>query len=235
MSSIMLDNIEIEIVKKSIKNIHLSVHPPCGTVRLAVPERMDDEAINKFVLTKLAWIKKQRGKFEFQDKISPLEFVSGETHYFFGTKYILNLIETKGKQHAKLRSNEYIDLYVRPGSTAEKRGEIMTEWYRNNLKIILPEYIEKWEKIIGVTVNEWGVKLMKTRWGTCNTNDKRIWINLELAKKNPMCLEYIVVHEMAHLLERHHNSRFYAYMNKYLPDWKDIRNNLNGIIYESNN
>lgn len=233
MESITLDNIEIEIVKKNIKNIHLSVHPPYGTVRLAVPERMDDVSINNFALSKLTWIKKQRGKYKFQDKIEPVEFVSGESHYFFGSRYLLNVVETQGKQHAELKNNEYIILYVKPNSTTEKRRELITEWYRNNLKLIIPEYIKKWEKIIGVSVNEWGIKLMKTRWGTCNTQAKRIWINLELAKKNPMCLEYIVVHELVHLLERHHNNRFYAFMDKYLPDWKAIRNNLNGKI-ESN-
>jgi len=233
MESITLDNIEIEIVKKNIKNIHLSVNPPYGTVRLAVPERMDDVSINNFAISKLTWIKKQIGKYKFQDKIAPVEFVSGESHYFFGSSYLLNVVETKGKQHAELKNNEYIILYVKPNSTAEKRRELITEWYRNNLKLIIPEYIKKWEKIIGVSVNEWGIKLMKTRWGTCNTQAKRIWINLELAKKNPMCLEYIVVHELIHLLERHHNSRFYAFMDKYLPDWKAIRDKLNGKI-ESN-
>jgi len=230
MKSIVLDNIEIEILKKNIKNIHLTVHPPYGTVKLSVPERMNNEAINEFAISRLSWIKKQREKFKFRDKIVLTEFISGESHYFFGTKYLLNVIQTEGKQHAELRNNEYINLYVRPGSTKEKREEVLTEWYRSNLKIVIPEYIEKWEKIIGVSVKEWGVKFMKTRWGTCNIQAKRIWINLELAKKNTMCLEYIVVHELVHLLERHHNSVFYSYMDKFLPEWKIIRNNLNGII-----
>ncbi|MGB4438197.1 MAG: SprT family zinc-dependent metalloprotease [Sedimentibacter sp.] len=229
MKSIILDNIEIEIVKKNIKNIHLTVHPPYGTVKLSVPERMSNEAINKFAISRLSWIKKQREKYKFQEKIVPAEFISGESHYFLGTKYLLNVIEKEGKQHAELRNNEYINLYVRPGNTAEKRGEVLTEWYRSNLKTIIPEYIEKWEKIIGVSVKEWGVKLMKTRWGTCNTQAKRVWINLELAKKNTMCLEYIVVHELVHLLERHHNNIFYGYMDKFLPEWKVIRNNLNNL------
>ena len=228
MKSIMLDNIEIEIVKKNIKNIHLSVHPPYGTVRLAVPERMDDQSINNFATSKLNWIKKQREKYKFQDNIAPVEFVSGESHCFFGSKYLLNVVETQGKQYAELKNNEFIVLYVKPNSTAEKRRELIKELYRDNLKLIIPEYIKKWEKIIGVSVNEWGIKLMKTRWGTCNIQAKRIWINLELAKKNPICLEYIVVHELVHLLERNHNRRFYELMDKYMPDLKAIRNNLNG-------
>jgi len=230
MKSIILDNIEIEVVKKSIKNIHLTVQPPYGTVKLSVPEKMNNEAIKQFAISRMSWIKKQREKFKFQEKIEPAEFISGESHYFFGMKYILNVIETKGKQHAELRNNEYINLYVRSGSSAEKRSEVMTEWYRSNLKTVIPSYIEKWEKIIGVSVEEYGVKLMKTRWGTCNIQDKRVWINLELAKKDTMCLEYIVVHELVHLLERHHNKVFYGYMDKFLPEWKGIRNNLNGII-----
>ena len=126
-----------------------------------------------------------------------------------------------------------MDLYVRPGHTKEKRERIVSQWYRDELKRLIPEYIEKWEDTIGVTVNEWGVKLMKTKWGTCNEQDKRIWINLELAKKNPRCLEYIIVHEMVHLLERHHNDRFKAYMDEFLPNWKSIRDELNEMIYES--
>jgi predicted metal-dependent hydrolase len=126
-----------------------------------------------------------------------------------------------------------MDLYVRPGQTIEKRERIVSQWYREELKRLIPEYIEKWEDTIGVTVNEWGVKLMKTKWGTCNEQDKRIWINLELAKKNPKCLEYIIVHEMVHLLERNHNDRFKAYMDEFLPNWKSIRDELNEMIYES--
>jgi hypothetical protein len=126
-----------------------------------------------------------------------------------------------------------MDLYVRPGHTKEKRERIVSQWYREELKHLIPEYIKKWEDTIGVTVNEWGVKLMKTKWGTCNEQDKRIWINLELAKKNPRCLEYIIVHEMVHLLERHHNDRFKAYMDEFLPNWKSIRDELNEMIYES--
>ena len=126
-----------------------------------------------------------------------------------------------------------MDLYVRPGHTKEKRERIVSQWYREELKSLIPEYIEKWEDTIGVTVNEWGIKLMKTKWGTCNEQDKRIWINLELAKKNPRCLEYIIVHEMVHLLERNHNDKFKAYMDEFLPNWKSIRDELNEMIFES--
>ena len=229
MDKITIGNIDIDLIRKNIKNIHLSVYPPEGRVRLAVPERMNDEAVRLFAVSKLAWITKQRKKFSEQDRQTVREFVSGESHYYFGTRYLLNVIETTGKQHIELRSNKYIDLYVRPESTVEKREKIMSDWYRQSLKKVIPDYIKKWEEIMGVTVNDWGVKLMKTKWGTCNVKDKRIWINLELAKKNPRCLEYIIVHEMVHLLERHHNKKYKAYMDKFLPNWKSIKNELNSF------
>ena len=233
MNNIVINDIEIEVIKKNIKNVHLSVHPPAGRVRLAAPENMDEEAIRLFAISKLSWIKKQRKEFDTQERQSVREFLSGESHYFMGTRYLLNVIESSEKQRVELRNKKYMDLYVRPGHTKGKRERIVSQWYREELKRLIPEYIEKWEGTIGVTVNEWGVKLMKTKWGTCNERDKRIWINLELAKKNPRCLEYIIVHEMVHLLERHHNDRFKAYMDEFLPNWKSIRDELNEMIYES--
>ena len=234
MNNIVINDIDIEVIKKNIKNVHLSVHPPAGRVRLAAPENMDEETIRLFAISKLSWIKKQRKEFDTQERQSVREFLSGESHYFMGTRYLLNVIESSEKQRVELRNKKYMDLYVRPGHTIEKRERIVSQWYREELKRLIPEYIEKWEDTIGVTVNEWGVKLMKTKWGTCNEQDKRIWINLELAKKNPRCLEYIIVHEMVHLLERHHNDRFKAYMDEFLPNWKSIRDELNEMIYESN-
>lgn len=224
--NITIENIDIELIRKNIKNIHLSVHPPDGRVRLSVPKRMDDEAVRLFVISKLSWINKHKKKYSLQERQAEIEFLSGESHYFLGSRYILNIIETTGKQRVQLRDDKYIDLYVRENSTKEKREKIMLEWYRQKLKMLIPGYIEKWENIIGVRVNDWGVKLMKTRWGTCNIRDKRIWINLELAKKNVTCLEYIVVHEMVHLLERYHNDVFKGYMSEFLPNWKSIKNEL---------
>lgn len=235
MSNIVIEDINIELIKKNIKNIHLSVHPPYGRVRLAVPMRMSDEAVNSFVESRLPWIMKQRKKYAKLEQQSEIVFKSGESHYYLGDRYILNVIETTGKQHVELRNNKYMDLYVRPNSSIENREKVLNEWYRQNLKLMIPDYIQKWESIIGVSVNEWNVKLMKTRWGTCNIRDKRIWINLELSKKNLRCLEYIVVHEMVHLLERYHNENFKTYMNKFLPNWKNVRNELNGLTFDSNN
>ncbi|NLB33106.1 MAG: M48 family metallopeptidase [Tissierellia bacterium] len=227
--NITIENIDIELIRKNIKNIHLSVHPPDGRVRLSVPKRMDDEAVRLFVISKLSWINKHKKKYSLLERQAEIEFLSGESHYFLGSRYILNIIETTGKQRVQLRDDKYIDLYVRENSTKEKREKIMLEWYRQKLKMLVPGYIEKWENIIGVRVNDWGVKLMKTRWGTCNIRDKRIWINLELAKKNVTCLEYIVVHEMVHLLERYHNDVFKGYMSEFLPNWKSIKEELQKI------
>ena len=159
--------------------------------------------------------------------------MSGESHYYQGKRYLLNVVYTNKKQRVIIRKNSQIDLYVREGSTKEQRKRVMMEWYRSELKKQIPALIGKWEKKIGVSVNSWGVKLMKTKWGTCNPKDKRIWFNLELAKKNPRCLEYIVVHEMIHLLEKHHNEKFYAYLEQFFPNWKEIKSELNGLIFES--
>lgn len=230
MNQIIINDIEIEVIKKKIKNIRFSVHPPDGRVRLAVPDKMDDAAIKNFALSKLPWIEKQKSKFLLQDKQLENEFISGEEHLFLGNKYLLNVLDTSGKQYVELDNEKKLYLYVKSNSTIEKREQIMNEWYRGQLKTLIPGYIEKWEPLMGVKVEEWGVKLMKTRWGSCNTKVKRIWINLELAKKNPRCLEYIIVHEMVHLLERGHNAKFYAYMDKFLPNWKNIKAELNGMI-----
>ena len=230
MDKITVENIEIEIYKKNIKNINLSVHPPYGDVRMSVPDRMEDESIKSYVKSKLSWIKKQRLKYKVQEKTISNKVVSGEYHILFGKRYLLMVTETKGKQYVELM-NECIILHVRENSSQEKREKLICEFYRTKLKEELPEYIEKWEKIIGVSVNEWGIKLMKTKWGTCNIRSKKIWINLELAKKSHRCLEYIVVHELIHLLERYHNRTFYDYMEKFLPDWKNIKKELNGMVY----
>lgn len=228
MNKITLDNIEIEVVKKNIKNLNLSVHPPYGDVRLSVPKKMDDEAVKSFAISKLDWIKKQRDKFKTQDKFN-IEYKSGELHCLFGKKYELKVVESNGRQFAEL-DGEHIILHVRKDSSVEKKEKLVQEFYRNNLKKAVPEYIEKWEKIIGVNIDGWSVKLMKTRWGTCNTRSRKIWINLELAKKSRSCLEYIVVHELTHLLERYHNKTFYNYMDEFLPQWKNTKKELNGMV-----
>ena len=227
MHQITINDLSIDVVRKNIKNMHLSVYPPSGRVRIAAPLNIDDEAVRLFAISKLSWIKKNKRKFENQDRQSPRKFAERESHYFQGKRYLLRVIEHNAPSKVQLKTKTYIDLFVRPETSIEQRQIILNEWYRKELKKQIPLIIKKWEKIIQVVVNDWGVKQMKTKWGTCNIEEKRIWINLELAKKPSQCLEYIVVHEMIHLLERHHNDRFLYYMDKYMPQWKLYKEELN--------
>jgi predicted metal-dependent hydrolase len=232
--NISVANIQIEVIRKDIKNMHLAVYPPTGRIRLAAPNKTDGEVMRLFAISKLAWIKKHIKNFKEQPRETPREFESGESHYFQGKRLLLNVIEHNGFNKVELKGVKYIQLYVRPKTKMEERGLILKEWYRKELKKQLPELIAKWEKIIGVRCNSWGVKQMRTKWGACNIEDKRIWLNLELAKKPQLCLEYIVVHELVHLLERNHNDRFVALMNKFMPKWRLHRDELNRLPVSHN-
>lgn len=227
MHQINVNGLVVDVVRKDIKNLHLAVYPPNGRVRVATPLRVDDEAVRLAVISKLSWIKRQQTKFKEQERQSEREHVSGESHYFQGARYRLNVIQRDGVGQVVIRNKRMIDLYVRPQSNNAQRERVMLAWYRAYLKQTVPLLIAKWRKIIGVSVADWGVKQMKTRWGTCNIEAGRIWLNLGLAKKSARCLEYIVVHEMVHLLERRHNDRFRALMNQFLPQWQLIREELN--------
>jgi predicted metal-dependent hydrolase len=227
MHQITVGNISIDVVRKDIKNLHLGVYPPNGRVRIASPLKIDDEAVRLFAISKMAWIKKHQLKFEAQQRQSERQFVSGESHYYKGNRYLLNVIYHNAGSKVEIRNKTYIDLYVRVGSTLEQREKVLTEWYRRQLKDQIPSLIDKWQKIIGIKVNDWGIKKMKTKWGTCTIASCRIWLNLELAKKPEHCLEYIIVHEMIHLIERNHTDRFVAYMNKFMPQWHLYKEELN--------
>jgi len=229
MEQITLSNIKIDIVRKEIKNIHLAVYPPTGRVRIAVPLNVNNDAIRLFAISKLSWIKKNRRKFEGQTRVTPREYKYRESHFFQGRRYLLNVIENDAPPKVVLRTKTYIDLYIRPETPIEKRHVIVNEWYRTELKKQIPFIIDKWEINLNVKVNDWQVKQMKTKWGSCNIEEKRIWVNLELAKKPERCLEYIVMHEMVHLLERQHNDRFLYYMETYLPNWKQLKDELNKL------
>ncbi len=229
MEQIQINDITIDVVRKNIKNIHLAVYPPTGRVRMAVPLHLKEETIRLFAISKIGWIKRNQRKFEEQERITPREYKQHESHYVQGRRYLLNIVETDKSQKVVLHSKKYLELHVKPNTPIEKRHEILTEWYRAELKKCIPPLIEKWEKILNVKVKEWQVKQMKTKWGSCNIEKKRIWLNLELAKKPEHCLEYVIVHEMAHLLERHHNERFYSLMDKYLPNWKQLKDELNKL------
>jgi hypothetical protein len=228
VQQITINNITIDVVKKDIKNLHLAVYPPTGRVRIAVPLKVNDEAVRLFAISKLRWIKTHQKGFVDQDRELTREFVSGESHYFNGKRFLLKVIEQDAKPKVELQ-HKHIALYVREESTAKQREAVLNEWFRAQLKNQIPVLIDKWERTMKVKLNEWGVKQMKTKWGTCNIESKRIWLNLELAKKPQRCLEYIVIHEMVHLFERHHNDNFVSQMDKFLPQWKNLKKELNSL------
>ena len=228
MTQIHLGDITVEVTQKDIKNVHLSVYPPMGQVKIAAPERMELDTIRIYAISKLSWIRKQQAKILSQKREAPREYITRESHYYLGKRYLLQVIEHQAPPKVKLKHNK-IELYIRPETATEKRKEILEEWYRVQLKELVHVQIIKWEAIMGVQSNEFGIKKMKTKWGTCNIEAKRIWLNLELAKKPVQCIEYIVVHELTHLLERNHTSRFVALMDNYLPNWKELKVELNKL------
>jgi predicted metal-dependent hydrolase len=221
-------NIEVDVVRKDIKNMHLAVYPPSGRVRLSAPLKTDLEVVRLFAISKLGWIKKHIKNFKAQPRETKRIFKSGESHFFRGKRYVLEVKEGAPKNYVELDVKK-IHLFIKEDVSVEKRELILREWYRKQLKQILPELIQKWEKVIGVEADEWAVKLMRTKWGACNIEEKRIWLNLELAKKPTICLEYIIVHELVHLLERNHNDRFIHHMNTFMPKWRFHRDELNKL------
>lgn len=219
--------IEIEVVQKDIKNMHLRVLPPVGRVKISAPYRMDIETIRSFALQKLSWIEKHQVKFLQQKKGKPQEYVNGESHYFAGRSYQLRVVDYAGHPKVMIRDQKFIDLLVSRDSDREKRKKVINDWYREQLRIKILELGKKWEKIIGVEAKEWRIKKMKTRWGSCSIKSRRIWLNLGLAKRPDHCLEYVIVHELVHFLEPRHNSRFKAYMDHFMPQWNNYKKELN--------
>ena len=222
-----MGGIQVEVIRKPIKNLHLSVHPPEGRVRVSAPLRVDDEAVRLAVISRLRWIRRHQKTFADQPRQSQREMVSGESHYFMGRRYRLRVLEHDGPRSIGRKGNSELVMRVRPGTGRDKREQLLNDWYRRHMKALVPDLIAEWQPIIGVQVADWGVKKMKTRWGSCNVRDRRVWLNLELAKKPPHCLEYVLVHEMVHLLERRHNDRFRAFMDLFVPQWRLCRDELN--------
>ncbi len=226
LKELVVSGIAVQVVRKNIKNLHLAAYPPDGRVRIAVPLHVDDEAVRLAVASKITWIRKQQADYADQPRQSRREMVTGESHYVRGKRYRLNVIESSGKQAVRLRGSK-LELTVRPGATAEQRFELLSRWHRDQLKAEIPKLLEKWQPLVGEAAGEWGIKKMRTRWGPCNADARRIWLNLELAKKSPECLEYIVVHELVHLIERTHNDTFKAHMDRVMPQWRLHRDTLN--------
>ena len=225
---IEISGIKIEVQKKNIKNLHLVVAPPDGKVRVSAPMHLSDESITMFVRTKLGWIKKQQEKFEKQPRQSEREYVSGETLYLFGQQYFLRVEYSYKGNSLVLEGNEAI-LTVRKESTVSQREAFVNEWYRAKLKEKIEIYLPKWERIAGLYCDSWQTKYMTTRWGTCNTSTRKIWLNLQLAKKPIECLEYVILHELAHLKVRNHSKDFVALMDQYMPYWRETKKLLNDL------
>ncbi|MDE0183922.1 MAG: SprT family zinc-dependent metalloprotease [Candidatus Poribacteria bacterium] len=219
--------ISVEVVRKDIKNLHIGVYPPNGRVRVATPLNLDDNTIRMAVITRLRWIRRQKTSFEQQERQSERFFVTGESHYFQGRRYRIEVLERDRPPKVWLLNSKNITLTVRPNSDRKAREAVLHRWYRRHLRNQLPPLIGKWESKLDVTVEDARIKKMKTLWGSCNVEAKRIWLNLELAKKPKSCLVYILVHEMVHLHERQHNDRFHELMDKFLPQWRSYRDELN--------
>ena len=228
VKQINLGDIAVDVILKNIKNVHLSVYPPLGRVRISAPLQMDLDTIRVFAISKLGWIKQQQIKFRDQIRETPREYLNKESHYVWGKRYLLKIVEKDVVPQIEFKHSKMI-LQVRPGSSDQKKQYVVSEWYRQELKQAIPTLITKWEKVMGVKVEDYVVRKMKTKWGSCTPSVKTIRLNLELAKKPPECLEYIVVHEMVHLFEPTHNTRFVALMDKFMPKWRFYRDELNRL------
>ena len=216
---IEVDGITIEILRKPIKNMHLRIYPPDGRVRVSAPLRLSIQHIRHQLLAKREWLHAQRARVQALPVISEPLMQEGETHYFLGEAYMLTLLESRNPTSITLNDNVLL-LNTKPNATMVEKHAHLKKWYQTQMQSLVPDLIKKWEPVIEVDVSTWGVKTMKTRWGSCNTRTHRIWLNLVLIKKPIICLEYVLVHEMVHLLEASHNARFYQLMDTFMPEWR---------------
>lgn len=228
VAQIELGDMRIEVLRKDIKNLHLSVLPPHGRVRVAAPRQMNLDTIRVFVISKLDWIRRQQRKMDAQEREAPREYLDRESHYVWGRRYLLKRIEENAAPSVELRHSRLV-LQVRPGTDEARSREILEVWYREQIRVAVPSLIAKWEPVMGVKVGRVFVQRMKTRWGSCNPESQSIRLNTDLAKKPPECLEYIMVHEMAHLLEPTHNPRFRSLMNLFMPQSQHLKDELNRL------
>jgi hypothetical protein len=228
VSQIKVGDIAVDVVLKDIKNVHLSVHPPTGRVRISAPTRMSIDTIRVFAISKLDWIKKQQARLREQERETPREYVDRESHYVWGKRYLLAVSESDEPPSIELKHSRML-LRVRPGTDVNKRQALVEEWYRQRLKEAVPALLARLQPLLGVSVERFFVRRMKTRWGTCNHKARTIRLNTELAKKPAECLEYVVVHELVHLLEPTHNARFVALMDRFMPNGQFYREVLNRL------
>ncbi len=218
----------IEVTKKNIKNIYLRANSSNGRIALSAPKHISDETIRLFILSKLDWLKKRQKKIQQSIQLTNYEYTDKETHYIWGNAYILSIIEKDAPAIIELTNNTII-LTIKPGANFETKKQIINKWSREELRLHAIPLIEKWSPILGVSINKLYVRYMKTYWGSCNTHAHTIRLNTELVKKPPECLEYVVVHELVHLLEPSHNKNFHRLMTAYLPDWKQRKELLSNF------
>lgn len=228
LAQIELSDISLEVTRKDIKHLHLSVHPPAGRVTFAAPSRLDLDTIRIYALSKLRWIRQQQLKLRSQEREPPRTCVNRESHYLWGKRYLLKVSEREEKPGVEI-GHDVLRLRVRPGTTVEGRRRVLEDWYRGELYVALAPIVAKWEKLMRTKSANVSVWRMKTRWGSCSPSLRTIRINLDLAKKPTDCLEYIVVHELAHLIEPTHNASFVAVMDRFMPQWRMHRNTLNRL------
>lgn len=226
---VRIGEIDVELNRRDIKNIHLSVLPPNGKVRLSIPHDTSEQKIRLAIVNKLAWIKKQQADFAGQERQSIREMVNGECHYLWGKKYRLKLVEAQGKYAVIAKGNGKLELAVSQNTSTDNKLKLLNRFYRDEMQRSIKKLLPQWEKKLGVNADSINIKKMKTKWGSCNIQAKRIWLNLELAKKPPECMEFIIAHELVHLLERHHNERFRSLMDKHMPNWRERRDLLNSL------
>ena len=222
-----VDDIEVEVHRKRIRHLYLRVGPPDGRLRVSAPLRIGDDSIRQAVAKRMPWVRRQQEKQRQRERESDRAFASGEHHFVEGIACVLNVTTHEGPPHIGLMGDSTLEMRVRPGTGRDERADLLAAWYRERLKTSIPRLIAAWEPFMGVSVKEWRIRKMRTRWGSCSVRNGRIWLSLELAKKPMRCLEYVVVHEMAHLIEPSHNRRFWGILDRYMPDWRMRRDELN--------
>ncbi|RAK69694.1 M48 family metallopeptidase [Hymenobacter edaphi] len=228
--TVQIAGLEVELVRKAIRTLRVTVYPPHGRVRVAAPLRLPEANIHAFIEARRAWIEKHRARFATQAPPAELTYSTGETHYYQGRPHQLRVHATEGRPRVELPETGLLELYAPAASTPAERQQVLARWYRARLKEQLPALLARWEPVVGARAAAWGVKQMRTRWGTCNTRARRIWLSLELIKKPPKCLDYVLVHELTHLHERLHNARFWGLMDQFMPDWRQHKARLNQAV-----
>ena len=228
LTELTIGDIGIDVVLKDIKNVHLSVYPPTGRVRISAPLNSNLDTLRIYAISKLSWIRRNQTKLQNQARETPREYLERESHYVWGKRYLLKIVDVETAARVELKHSQLI-MYVRPNTQTHQMQAILDAWYREQLKNSVPEFIEKWQKLMGVSVNNFYIQKMKTKWGSCNVKLRNIRLNSELAKKPIEYLEYVIVHELAHIIEPTHNSHFVYLMEQFIPRWKTYRDQLNQL------